>query len=209
MRRRYRPTDLDTIQISFAGRPAAHRPLLSPRILSLRCCTFNCQSLAQFVVFLPCPPSPAPLALPLSCSEAVSLAAAPLFKLAADGCPYPPPQILLDWSFLPATVWIAVLAMLVLIPSIVQPHWSIQNNRDFSEEKQFQSNLFLVYCDSHGIYRSVSCSCHNTVIMSLSTCNWFHLIISIVNQQLINSKFIVNITSLFSAYFIVCTWWLL
>lgn len=30
MRRRYRPTDLDIIQISFAGRPATRRPLLSP-----------------------------------------------------------------------------------------------------------------------------------------------------------------------------------
>lgn len=29
MRRRYRPTDLDIIQISFAGRPATRRPLLS------------------------------------------------------------------------------------------------------------------------------------------------------------------------------------
>lgn len=63
MRRRYRPTDLDTIQISFAGRPATQRPLLSPGILSLRCRTFNCQSFTQFIVFLPCPPSPAPLAL--------------------------------------------------------------------------------------------------------------------------------------------------
>lgn len=53
MRRRYRPTDLDTIQISFAGRPATQWPLLCARILSVLCCTFNRQSFTHFSAFLP------------------------------------------------------------------------------------------------------------------------------------------------------------
>lgn len=115
MRRRYRPTDLDIIQISFAGRPATRRPLLSLPGFPLPVALHFQPSLFRPVH---CFPSLSSLCCSAhSSSESLrsrrAFIAARLLSQAGDGSSVLPPDDVGSAHFCQRDVWISVLFVII------------------------------------------------------------------------------------------------